>query len=77
MSVAYVIFLQDTGRIYSEAQLRDQNQDEAKIMWGPVRLVGKWTLAVTMLFPLRNVDSSTYCDLENRGNTEVCLSGVV
>lgn len=73
-----MIFLQDTGRIYSEAQLRDQNQDEAEILRGPVRLVGKWTLAVTVPFPLGNVDSSACGDLENRGNTEVCLlSGVV
>ena len=71
--VAYVILLQDADRICSEAQLSGQNQDEAKIMRGPVRLPGRRTLAVTMLFPLRHVDGSAYCDLENRGNTEVCL----
>lgn len=71
--MAYVILLQDADRICSEAQLSGQNQDEAKIMRGPVRLPGRRTLAVTMLFPLRHVDGSAYCDLENRGNTEVCL----
>lgn len=72
-----MILLQDTDRICSETQLSGQNQDEAKTMRGPVRLVGRRTLAMTMLFPLRNVDGSAYCDLENRGNTEICLlSGV-
>ena len=71
--MAYVILLQDTDRICPEAQLSGQHQDEAKITRGPVRLAGRRTLAVTMLFPLRHVDGSAYCDLENRGNTEVCL----